>query len=318
MTTPTGNTPGAQALAQSGITLPSAGNSKSIYGLGNVSGQQVNVGGLLPIVDSSGKPVTPQIQGQTTDGTYTAEQVMAAFAHASPQTIAQIQHMLMLGGFYSSASYTPNYGVLNADDLTAMGKAVTTAAQTGADLNEYLARQAKFGEYTGVAAAMGQNKPREIKKADPLQLGSMIEKEFQDLTGRKATPAEKAGFIAAYNAAYTQAQQDAYNSADKAAGGGVDTAGYNTAPLPDVGMGGLNPSVAHDTSIDALNERQTAVQFSQEPQQPAQATTYTTQDFDPAAFAEEFVKQHAGAETGAHDIASQFSNFLSIVNGGIK
>lgn len=324
----TGNSAGAQALAASGINLPDVSSStKSQFGLGAVAGTPVQVGGLFPVVGKDGKAITP---GK--DGTYTAEQVMQAFANASPSTIAQIQHQLILGGFYGSSSYTPNYGILNADDLKAFANATTVAAQTGGNLNEYLNRQAKFGEYQGVAAAVAQNggKPRTIQKADPLQLSSLIEKEFQSLTGRKPTDAERSGFVAAYNAAYTQIQNSNYDSAAAAAGNAATVPSYSSAP-PDYltphpadthgGLAGFIGQAVNGT-VDAANSLlagQDMQNLQAEPQVPTQAGagTVTQQDFDPAAFAEQYVREHATGETDAHDVASQFSNFLQIVQKGV-
>lgn len=323
---PTGNSAGAQAFKASGITLPDVGSSKSEFGLGPLSTAPVQVGGLLPVMGKDGKAVTP---GQ--GGTYTAEQVMRAFASASPSLVAQIQHMLMLGGFYGAPKangelpYTPNYGVLNPQDLDAFAKATSTAAQTGGDLREYLGRQAKFGEYQGVAAAINANgagKTRLITKADPLALASTIEKEYQTLTGRKPNEAERAGFIAAYNAAYTQFQNNKYDSEAAAAAGTGPSAStdYSTAaPPPISGFDGTHFSDHLSSDGPALTQAQDQANLGREPQIIPGSTpsAVTQQEFDPAAFAEQYVREHATGETDAHDVASQFKSFMNIIQGGV-
>lgn len=307
---PTGNSAGAQALAASGITLPDLASGKSQFGLGAISGTQVQVGGLFPVVGKDGKAITP-----AAGGTYTAEQIVQAFASASPSTIAQIQHMLILGGFYGSSSYTPNYGVLNKEDLDAFTKATTVAAQTGGNLAEYLTRQAKFGEYQGVAAAINANggKPRTIEKADPLALSSMIEKEFQTLTGRKPTDAERAGFIAAYNTVFETMQNSNYDSAEAAQGSGqtVDS-NYSSAPVT-----GFDPNKIGPDRAGELNAMLDQSNLMAEPQiVPGQAPGVSVQqDWDPQSFAENYVRTHATGETDAHDVAGQFSNFLTLLKG---
>ena len=307
----TGNSAGAQALTAAGIQLPSTLSSgKSQFGLGTLSGSPVSVGGLLPVLGKDGSLITP-----SKDGTYTAEQVMQAFASASPAVIAQIQHQLMLGGFYSANGYMPNYGIVNKEDLDAFSKAVQTSAQTGGSLSEYLARQAKFGEYQGVAAAMGQQKPLQIQKADPLQLGALIDSTYKSLTGKKPTDAEKAGFVAAYNAAYSQLQRDNYNAQAAAQTPAVDTT-YSTAPVEGgTGLQGLNPLVAHDTSMDSLSQTPDAANLAKEPTAPPTAGSFTQQDFDPQAFADNYVRSHATGQVGGHDAANTFDMFLNILKG---
>jgi hypothetical protein len=320
----TGNSAGAQALAASGITLPDLASGKSQFGLGTLSSAPVQVGGLFPVVGKDGAPVTP---GQ--GGTYTAEQIVQSFASASPSTIAQIQHMLILGGFYGSSSYTPNYGVLNKEDLDAFTKATTVAAQTGGSLAEYLTRQAKFGEYQGVAAAMNLNggKPRQIQKADPLALSAMITKEFQALTGKKPTDAERAGFIAAYNNAFTALQNSNYDSLAAAQGQGPSASSDYSSAAPDYvhpqadtngPLGFLGAGVnAVGNAVNTILGKQDAANLQAEPQAiPGQTPgAATQQDFDPQSFAENYVRQHATADVGAHDVAGQFANFLTLLKG---
>jgi hypothetical protein len=316
--TPSGPTPapsgpapsGAQALrSDAGILAPVAAQGKgSKYGLGTLSGSPVNTGGLLPV--NAANP--------------TAEDVVAAFAKASPATIAAIQHQLVLGGFYNS-NYSPNYGLVNSQDIDAFAKATSTAAQTGADLSQYLGRQAKFGEYQGVAAALSNNgKPRTISKADPLALSALIEKEFQALTGRKPNAGERAGFITAYNAVFTASQNANYDSAAAAQAPPVDASGYSTAPQTPFGnfqdtggaVGGVIGALKAATA-NVYNAQADQANLAKEPSAPTMPGVATQQDFDPTAFAENYVKQNAGKEVGAHDITSQFSNFLHII-GGIK
>ena len=312
MTSPSPSLPtgGAQSgagnkyLDEAGIIAPEAGaNSRSKFGLnGSIAGAKVTVGVLFPVTTDSA-------------GQATAEQVMEQFAKASPGVKAQIQHMLMLGGFYSASASSPNYGVLSKADLDAMAEAVTTAAQTGADLGDYLTRQAKFGQYTGAAAALGSS-GQVIKQADPLALAAQIDAEYQRLTGKKATPSERAGFIAAYQAAYKQFQQNA-TAAAAAQGGTVDTSGYSTARPIELPTFDATMSPDRYDEMVAYADQRDAENLALQPTAPADGTDTTVDEFDPAAFAEQYVRQNAAASTGAHDLTSTFSNFLQIL-GGIR
>ena len=50
------------------------------------------------------------------------------------------------------------------------------------------------------------------------------------------------------------------------------------------------------------------------PQIPQDATgEVIEQDFDPGAFAEQYVRENATAEVGANDLTNTFQNFLNII-----
>lgn len=358
-----------------------------MYGLdSNVASTAVNSGALLPILLKQGEQV-----GQ--DGP-TAEQVLFSFAHADPKTIAQMQMYLYKGGFYGSTPWTDlNLGVIRPDDLDAFKNAVTVAAQTGADLSEYVRRQAAWGVYTGATAngAAGSggrsgsgsaaSRTVTIDRPDPKALGKTIDVEFQKLLGHKPNAHERAGFIAAYTSAYQKVQIENYQrqygiSAGEQLPGPVS--GSSAAPqmlptepakafslmdlfgdLPSKIGPGVNPVSPNDWSsylrnlpddvaakgvvparLSAhnamVNQRNIAADnsFLALADQPlpgmagysagssggrgSLSTVVQQQNFDPQAFADEWVQQHHTAEAGAHSVADVFSSFLNILHGGMQ
>jgi hypothetical protein len=210
---------GNQYLQDAGVLAPVGGASGgSKYGLGATASMNV-VGSPVPV--NSANP--------------TAEQVMEALAHADPATIAQMQAYLYKSGkFYKSSTRWQdlNLGVLGPDDLDAFAKAVSTAAQTGADLTDYIRRMAAWGVYTGATSQNSSGRGSgssssstsggilTIEKPDPKAIGQTIDKEFQKLLGHKPSAHERAGFIAAYTNAYQQVQIENYNAQVAAATGG--------------------------------------------------------------------------------------------------
>jgi hypothetical protein len=292
------------------VVAPTGGSNKSKFGLGSLASEPVNVGGLFPVMAANP----------------TAEDVMSAFAKSDPGTIAQIQDMLKRGGFYSTSNYNPHYGVLNPEDIAAFTKATTTAAQTGSDLNQYLTSQAKVGDYQGVAAQIQnqQKKPEVITRANPADLGALIDKEYQAIVGKKPTASERAGFISAYNAFYTQAQKDQYaaQSPAQALTPEQQTASdfYNDplaqaatarGNLPGDPVSPGNLRLADETG--QMPQPQAPDPTSLLTQAAPQVTT--TDAPSPATFAENYVRNQHPAQAGAHDITGQFSNFLNILKG---
>lgn len=309
MTTPVPQTGAqSQALKDAGvINLPAVGSSSgSVYGLDNaVAATNVTLGGVAALLNLP--------------ATATADQVMKAFAQAKdPRVIAKIQAYMQAGRMYGPKANIDT-GVVGADDIAAFKSVVTTVAQNGADLGDFLTRTAQYGAYTGVAASLS-GKQTTIKQGDPLALGAIIEREFQAMTGRKATPAEKAGFIVAYNAAYKTLQENTIAAENTTVTAGDPN--YSTAPpapvtgLPDAATGArFSDHLSSDGPAIAAAED--AGNLSQIPTLNSTSTPTEQDSFDPSAFADEYVRRHAGGETGAHDVATQFSNFLSIL-GGIK
>lgn len=324
MTTPT-PTPGAapkgaqKILADAGVLLPPTGTSKSTFGLGALSSKPVFVGGLFPV--NSPNP--------------TAEDVMQSFATLrNPGTIAQIQNMLLLGGFYSSSDYQPHYGVLNAEDIAAMTKATTTAAQTGSDLSRYLSSQAKVGKFQGIAAAIAniqKQQPQEIKQIAPADLGALIDNQFKQIVGHKPDAAERAGFISAYNAMFAQMQKDRYALMSGTQGMTPEqqeaqafyddpilqaaAAAYETdmeiGPTPDERSEGhlLWRTKPHPPRVEAPDP---SVLFEQ--QGPQQVMTQEAPD--PSVFAENYVRNLHPTEAQSHDVANTFSMFLKLIGVG--
>lgn len=376
---PTTNDPmntGAQSGASNNLQNLAAvvapvtgGGASSMYGLdSSIAKAPVIVGGLFPVNNA--------------DGTMTAEEVMKALAHADPGTIAQIQSWLYKSGqFYSNGKKWQDIdlGVLSPDDISAMGKAITSAAQTGASLTDYLQRQAAWGVYSGAgtgqggssgATSMSGSKILSIDVADPKKIGAIIDSEFRQLLGHKPSPAERAGFIAAYQAAERQRQISNYNRAIDATTGG-SAAGMTPAHLPpqlepydpaaaaladDPGalraMGqessaatkglvntplGLNPyadnaernraAMTRDQELVAQDQRYLALANQPLPGMPGYSTSggsssVTTvaqqSQYDPVAYADEWINTHHTAEAGAHSATDVFSNFLNIIKGGMR
>lgn len=318
-TTPTPRPSGQGAqdlLSSAGILAPVTGSGgKSQFGLGNLADSMVTVSSLLPVV------VDGTLLKPDKDGKYRAEDVAKAFAQASPGVKAQIQVLLAQGNIFYKGDYQPNPGVVNGPDIDAFVGALQTSALTGADLTDYLGRQAKFGTYTGIAQNMTQQQKKPLEKADPLALAGTIDAEFQKITGRKATAGEKAGYIAAYNNAYAHFQQQGQQQAQEV----VDpNLGYSTAPVqvadphPSGGGGMFGIAGAFKTAASAVqNAGADAANLAKMPTAPAlpDGTPQSIQDFDPLAFAEQYVHEHASTDSDTHALTGTFSNFLTLLNG---
>lgn len=321
------------------LTVPPVGGSSSgadKYGLGVWGSQQINPGDL---------PVLANIiaSGKTTTG----DDIVKAFAGADPVTLAEMQRALYLGGFYGQSSkYTPSYGVIAPEDITAFAKAVKTAGQSGQGVSALLLNQAKIGTAAGIAAAHTQlltakakaEKPSVIDVPASADLEAAAEQAFEQVLGRKARPHEAAAFAAAYQATVVGLQRNADSQAaslaQTATGGltskqatGFDTTlqGIGQPPLetPQVAHGlnnGGGPIVPVENFGEQLNDLQslgtavTEAAAAKTPAISAAPSSITVQeppavDVAAANFARaEHPKQAAGA-----DLASTFDKFLSIL-----
>lgn len=224
------------ALSASGIDpslLGTTASSKSKFGLGTLSGETVN--GVQALLNSlaGAKNVT-------------AEQAVQAFASAANDPrdvdlVAALQQKLLLAGLYTDPKYTPRYGVIDPQDITAFSKLVTVGAQTGADLNAYLTAKASDGQYRGIAAAItsAQADVRQIKHANPLDLQSVLQAAYQKVNGTKATPEQIAGFVAAYDHSTTALQQQSYDQISAAKNVMPDT---SASPALQAALGSQDPN----------------------------------------------------------------------------
>lgn len=172
----------------------SSGTTKAptdLYGLGEWGTQTINPGDLPILTAIIGS-------GQATTG----NAIMAAFAQADPASQATIQRALYLGGYYSSKTYTPTYGVIKPQDMTAFGSALVVAGKTTAPLSGVLLSGAQYGITAGVTAAQQNAKAAtakiELPNVQTLEADAMS--AFQQVLGRKATPSEAAAFAAQYRA----------------------------------------------------------------------------------------------------------------------
>jgi hypothetical protein len=275
--------------------------------------------------------------------------------HLTPDQIAQYQSYMWKGGLYGSKP-APNLGVWGPDDLNALQTALSTVGQLtytddtgthGPELMEYLRRQAAYGVYSGIAnavhsrnAAVDASGKVTVTQADPKALAQQIDAEFKALTGRKATNAEKAGFVAAYNAAYKasvianvqadmgQAGLDLpapplpFTPKDKLPQIPAIVAGADPFATTNAGIAGANTAIAaQNAQGQAADQQFLALADQPMPGQPGSAgasgglTVSTQQAWDPNAFAESYVREHAAGEVGGHDASSVFNSFLNILKG---
>lgn len=353
-----GSQGGAQSPLDASILEPETSGSSggSMYGLGSVKDMTVDLDGN-------------QVKAE--------DAIQRVLQQSSPSQIAQIQSYLWKGGFYSDNADAPNLGVWGPDDIKALGDVVSTSAQTNVPVMDFLRRSAAYGVYTGIAGAVSghngsvsQSARLEIRQADPKALAQNIDRAFKELTGRRASKEEKAGFVAAFNAAYKAAQTANF----EAQYGSIDPLDPGAAPMPpeylptappgapDIphgrfGFGAVREGIQRAQSYAAnaafteangggsfgnlvglayqnvLNSEENArryqadQQFLQLADQPmwdqgggsfgsgSGSGTFTTQDFDPQAYAESYVRDHATGEVGGHDAATTFNMFLNILRG---
>lgn len=200
------------AALNAGADTSNKTSTASLYGLGDWGSQTVNPGDLGLIVNLA--------QGAKTT---TGDAVVEAFAHASADQIATIQHALLMAGTYYPQSYTPKYGVVSQQDIAAFAQAVKTAGQAGAPVADLLANQAKAGAALGIQAAQQQGatgKVATVTLPNTQDLEAVAMKAFQAVLGKKATTQQAAQFAAYYRSmaagaqrAANQAQYNAENPA---------------------------------------------------------------------------------------------------------
>lgn len=316
-------------------TAPStASKSTDLFGLGDWGAQNINPGDL------------PTLSGLiATGGQTTGNAVVQAFASGDPGAVAQIQRALYLGGFYGQTSkYVPTYGVVSAQDLTAFGDAVTLAGKTKSSVSNVLLTHAQVGTASGLAAA-AQGTTAETKSItlpNTQDLEAEAVKAFQAALGKKATPEQAAAFAASYRAMSAGMQRTANQQQyDAQQGVGLspqqetqlqgETANVGTPPslAPTTGVPGLPPPndqmIANDTAetpdfsqqLSSLGEVAAQAQQDALPTKTATGLTQVTQESpeDPSVAAENFAQNSDPQRAGAHDIASQFNTFLSLLSG---
>lgn len=235
------------------LTVPDT-KSKSqgdLYGVGQWGSQPVDAGDLPFVITAKGnKP--------------TADDVIKAFAGTSdPQVIAQIQQALYLGGYYSS-TYTPTWGVIKPEDVSAFGNATILAGQQGASVSSVLLQGAQYGTAAGVAAAKAAAVPAsktvaEVRLPNTTDLEALAIKTAQQALGHKMNPQEAAAFAAAFRA-YSAgiqraanenmfaAQTNAYEQHAAAKAGKSGTSGQAVA----AGASAPPANFADPTSFDAM------------------------------------------------------------------
>jgi hypothetical protein len=177
----------ATAAAQVGGTSA----PPDLYGLGQWQTQNVNPGDLPFLANIVGG-------GQQTTG----EGIVKAFAQSDPSSVATIQHALFMAGYYTS-DYTPKYGVVSPQDISAFGNAVTVAGQSGQPVAQLLEQGAAYGAAAGVQAAQQQARggaSGTVTLPNTATLEAEAVKAFQSELGKKATPQEAAQFAAYYRA----------------------------------------------------------------------------------------------------------------------
>lgn len=237
-----------------GITLnvPTTGTSSStgdLYGLADWGQQNVNPGDL-PILNALiGK-------GSKTTG----DDIVKAFASADPTSLAEIQRALYLGGFYGqNSTYTPTYGVVSAQDVTAFGDAVKLAGQSGTSVSDLLLEHAKVGTAAGIAAAQQQFSARHTASLAPkisavtVPATGTLEAEamnaFEKVLGRRAKPKEAAAFAAMYQSMVAGVQRAniaaEQQAVQQASGSGLSTSEAVSfgQQLANIGTPGAAPTL---------------------------------------------------------------------------
>lgn len=274
--------PGAPAGKGGGIAfkppITTPDSSGNVFGIDDqLAGTKVGAGGLFPMPENA--------------TVLDAVKAFSTLAHNNPGLAAQIQRRLWLSGYYGSSTTPPTLGVIGGDDLKAFQSAAGTAARTETDLDQMLKQGAQRGQYDGVAAQIAaQLKAREpnvLQKADPRALSHNIDAQFQQMMGRKATPAEKAAFVTAFQAADVHVQQgniDARNAANAQQQNAIRAAG------------GIDPNLG-----DALNPYTPPprTEFSSDP-----VTAFRQGEHDyadqSAVSTDDFLRAVAGQESGGN------------------
>lgn len=343
MTTTTKPTPQpttvAGLLSQLGSEVggSTATKQKDLYDLGTWTGAKVNPGDLplLGSIIAAGEQPT-------------ADNVVKAFASADPVSLAQMQRALYLGGWYTG-KYTPSYGVISPQDVSAFAHAVVTAGQSGQSVSDLLLNHAKVGMQSGIVAAQQQLATAKAKVLAPQainvpaegDLEAQAQQAFENVLGRKAKPKEAAAFAAAYQAMYTGIERGNIAAQAQAVGqvsGGL-TAGQATgfdSQLDQVGQPpNLSPQVWHGINngesplpspaagfSDQMGELQSlgqSVAARMAARTPTASTSPTVIDQqtpeDATVAAADFARSTHPKGAARNDLEGAIGNFMNIITG---
>lgn len=225
------------AVAPSG----GGGGGKDPYSLGQFSTSALVPNLPFPIqTDSSGHA--------------TAQQIIEAFAHASPGAIAELQTKLYQAGAYSG-TYNPmlHPGLIRPEDLAAFASTVKVAAQqstpeTPMNLGDYLQASASFGAQTGKAAASMNfgTDTHVVTHQNRNMLNLTADSVAQQVLGRKADAGERARFAAFFDKTDIGRQMAVYNAQDASIAANyqrqLDQAGGD-ATTPDAAGNAARPAI---------------------------------------------------------------------------
>ena len=137
------------------------------------------------------------------------------FEQASPEVQAKIQDLLYRAGFYG-AGYTPLYGHVRLEDITAFQAAMVSAVSGGRNIRDYLFGAADTADKLGLRNPHSRANVSVVTSAVALQ--ATLDGAFQDALGRNATPEERGRFVASIQSrqmAIDQANFDAQTAADQ-------------------------------------------------------------------------------------------------------
>lgn len=318
------------------LTLPKTTTTSTadLYGLGDWGKQNIPVGSLpFPIT------VGPK-------GNATGDSILKAFAQSDPGSIAEVQRALYLGGYYSS-TYTPTYGVIKPEDLSAFASAVTSAGKQQSPVADVLLAGAQYGTAAGVAAARQQATAQKaetatvsVPNAQDLEAEALT--AFQNTLGHKPTPAEAAAFAATYQAMSVGTQrannQAEYNASNGPGSQGGITAsqsdqlqseiGQSAAPTPFQQHAAAEGPVADNedvadqppsfaSQLNSLGQiAQTAAQEAVPSGSSAGGLTQVDQQSveDPSVAATNFARNSDPNQAAAKDTASAFDTFLGLLS----
>lgn len=259
-------------------------------------------------------PPVATVSSSSVEGT--VDDTLKAFYKMSPDELSRTQRLLFAGGFFGNANLTDvPFGIADESSFAAWARAVSRAARMyGAGQNvtvdDVLVQAARAGGVNDPGTSgSGGGGNKVVSLTDPASLRATLDSAAQAIIGRKANLDEQRLFVALMHGMQSGAQLAAQ-------GGG----GTGTAPAYTV-TEGTTTSYANEGTEGTHGgppiQATTPPDVSMEQLQARAGTTSTVVATQPSpeAQAAEMLRRQNPEEAGAHDVATQFDNFIRLLKG---
>lgn len=273
------NDPAAAIGALAGIGGGGSGGQAALLGTGVAGTAKVDTSGLGSLAGA----------GTVVDATAAFDKLW----QTDNQTFTYLQQQLQAGGFYGSG--TPTYGVYSSADQLAFVAAAKTAAQSGANLQQYLATRAALGMANGTRAL--PSSVTVIAHPNKMNTDAALQDAAKSAIGSDAAldPMLLAKFHAVYDSAYVDGQRAAAKESAAAA------AQANTTADSDVTAALMRQSSGSTIAADQATKDAGTIAAGQNGSLTPQGglTADITQAPDVGVMAQQFLQANDQADVAA-------------------